>query len=312
MRSFTVLYSCVFLSSFNFSISSINIAYTVVGRNGIRAGVGDTVINDPVLTSDTGSIDIHLTAGWPRSNTYINSVITDNGWRRVDLRVSGVVPGAPNSAADSPVEGRGFVWINGSQSNTFTGTLFVNNANCVVLNKTNGATAVRGNIVASNGGVVGLERSNQIADTSTVTLDGRIRAAGLHFEVIGYDISEKFHQLRVMGRGSLSLFTDYFRKLYLDDLMIDWGSELLVKGYNAELTFLLVRKDSKHLQDALHRVKFQGRREPKASIKDYDANYWQVIPGFPEPATYGAAFSVAAVGLWACRRKQRVPARGSS
>jgi len=121
----------------------------------------------------------------------------------VDLRVSGVVPGAPNSAADSPINGRGFVWLQGSQSNTFTGTLFVNNANCVMLNKTNGATAVRGDIVVSNGGVVGLERSNQIADTSTVTLDGRIRSAGLHYENISYGITEKFHQLVVQGQGSL-------------------------------------------------------------------------------------------------------------
>jgi len=278
----------------------------VIGRNGIRAGAGSTVINDATLTSDSGSVDIHLTAGWPWSNTYINSVITDNGWQSVDLRVSGVVPGAPNSAADSPVEGRGFVWINGSQSNTFTGTLFVNNANCVVLNKTNGATAVRGNIVASNGGVVGLERSNQIADTSTVTLDGRIRSAGLHYENIGYAITEKFYQLRVMGKGSLGFWPSYGRSLYLDDLMIEYGSVLHIKHFHEGLTRLLVRKDSEHLQDSLHRIKFQGRREPKASIKDYDADYWEVIPGFPEPTTYGAAFSVAALALWAYRRKRRV------
>jgi len=91
------------------NISNINVVsvgkYRVVDWKGIRAGAGDTVINDATLTSDSGSVNIHLTVGWPWINTYISSVITDNGWRRADLRVSGVVPGAPNSAADFPIEG---------------------------------------------------------------------------------------------------------------------------------------------------------------------------------------------------------------
>jgi len=218
------------------------------------------------------------------------------------------VPGAPDSAADSDQSDyRGFVWINGNQSNTFTGTLFVNDANCVTLNKTNGATAVRGNIVASNGGVVGLERSNQIADTSMVTLDGRVRSAGLNYENIGYAITEKFHQLVVRGKGSVGFWGwPSSRALYLDDLMIEYGSVLHIKHFHEGYTLLLVRKDSEHLQDALHRIKFDGRKEPKASIKDYDASYWQVIPGFPEPAAYGAVLASAACALALCRRKMCV------
>jgi len=220
------------------------------------------------------------------------------------LRVRGRVPGAPNSAADSPVNNRGFVWLTGRESNTFTGKLFVNDANCAVLNKLNGATAVRGDIVAANGGVVGLERGHQIADTSIVTLDGRVRSAGLHYETAYYEIVEKFHQLVVMGDGSLLWGNaGYGRALYLDDLMIETGGSLLIKEYQDGVTFLLVRKGSANLSSALNRIKFRGRREPKASIANYNADYWQVIPGFPEPTTYGAILASASCAFALCRRK---------
>jgi len=87
--------------------------------------------------------------------------------------------------------------------------------------------------------------------------------------------------------------------------MIEYGSVLHIKYFHEGLAWLLVRKASEHLQDSLHRIKFDGRREPEASLKDYNADYWQVIPGFPEPATYGAIFTGGAIGLvfWRKRRE---------
>jgi len=62
-------------------------------------------------------------------------------------------------------------------------------------------------------------------------------------------------------------------------------------------TFLLVRKDSVNLHDALNRIKFLNRLETKGSLREYDKDYWEIIPGFPEPSTYGAILSAIALGL---------------
>jgi len=69
--------------------------------------------------------------------------------------------------------------------------------NALFLNKNNGATAIQGDIFVSLSGAISLWKSNQIADTSTVTLDGREGLAGFVFDMMAYEVKEKFHQLVV-------------------------------------------------------------------------------------------------------------------
>jgi len=271
----------------------------VVDEKGIVGTYTELWVNDRILTSGSGRLDIHIRGAWggwngswwdPNSGNWyggvihIDSSITNNGSMQVGLRVS-----------DKLVNGsvlhylRGFVFLRGNTSNTFTGVTEVIDGNFLHLNKSNGATAIQGNIVVRTGGYVLLWQSNQIADTSTVTLDGREEMVGFLFDQMRYEMSEKFHKLVVMGKGLFAFHRrPNKRTLFLDDLMIEAGGILYVRDWADGVTKLLVRKSSEHLQNALRRIKFDGRREPKASVKDYDANYWEVIPGFPEAATYGA------------------------
>jgi len=62
--------------------------------------------------------------------------------------------------------------------------------------------------------------------------------------------------------------------------------------------YLLVRKDSRHLYDALSPIRLEGRAEHRAWVADY----WQVIPAFSEPATYGAILGAVGFGLFVWRK----------
>jgi len=175
----------------------------------------------------------------------------------------------------------------------------------LLLNKNNGATAIQGNILVRRGGTVSIWQSNQIADTSTVTLDGRELMAGFAFDMMSYALTEKFHQLVVRGEGKV-LFHNKpnSRTLFLDDLLIEQGGVLYVGDWADGLTKLLVRKDSEHLRESLSRIRFEGYDPARISLVEYDANYWEVS-GLPEPATYGAVSAAGLCGLMAWRRRKR-------
>jgi len=291
-------------------------AHRIVDEKGIVGNTNSELwITDKTLTSDSGRVDIHIRGAWgswhggswwdPNSGTWfggvihINSSITNNGAIRVGLRVSDKLV-----SGSVPHYMRGFVFLRGNISNTFTGVTEVIDGNLLHLNKSNGATAIQGDIVVKTGAYVLLWQSNQIADTSTVTLDGREEMVGFLFDQMRYEMSEKFHKLVVIRQGLLAFHRKpNKRTLFLDDILIEEGGILYIRDWVDEGTKLLVRKDSEHLQDALHRIKFEGLREPKASIKDYDANYWEVGPGFPEPASYGAIL-VGVVGFVVRRRRR--------
>ncbi|KXU34624.1 hypothetical protein AXK11_08160 [Cephaloticoccus primus] len=117
-------------------------------------------------------------------------------------------------------------------------------------------------------------------------------------EVTGNGVIDYYHSLdRQHPHGD--------HRLYLDDLEIEWGGQLTIKNWMLSRDFLLVRKDSEHLNDALSRIKFEGHWEWRAALKDFDKDYWQLIPGIPEPSTYGAALGVVAVGACLMRRRQK-------
>jgi len=87
------------------------------------------------------------------------------------------------------------------------------------------------------------------------------------------------------------------RLLYLDDLSVCDGSTLVVQAWQKGIHRLLVRKDSQHLYESLEQIMFEHDKGAKAGLRDYNKDYWEIGPGFPEPATYGAIFASGAVGL---------------
>jgi len=59
----------------------------------------------------------------------------------------------------------------------------------------------------------------------------------------------------------------------------------------------------------LNQIVFEGYQDYFTTLKDYDADYWQITPWgakpAPEPSTYGAILGAVGLALVAWRRKRR-------
>jgi len=91
--------------------------------------------------------------------------------------------------------------------------------------------------------------------------------------------------------------------LILDDLIIKDGAALNILGWKEGRDYLLVHKDSKHLQDALKKLSIDGWGKNQIYLKSYDKDYWS-IEAAPEPSTYGAIFGTVGLGIVALRRRR--------
>ncbi|KXU34199.1 hypothetical protein AXK12_07965 [Cephaloticoccus capnophilus] len=191
--------------------------------------------------------------------------------------------------------------LTGDQANTFTGDVIVEGRmNTLHLNKSDGVTSILGNIFVRKLASVNIVSSDQIADSSTVTLSER---AILSFSAEPKAIREKIHALVVKeGTSRLSFYhsegiRDNFKKtLILDDLLISDDGFLQISGWEAGRDHLLVRKDSEHLADAFKKITIDGWAKNQVYLKDYDKEYWS-IEAAPEPSTYGAILGAVGLGL---------------
>jgi len=201
------------------------------------------------------------------------------------------------------IRGRGRLGLVGSLSNTFTGDVFVLDGSALSLRKDNGAVAVQGNIYVKNGSNLTLDKSNQIAKNSILLLDNSV----YNFFNLDYYNTPIFQSLRrvtIEGNSSVDFSPyDYRQSFLFDDILINYNSFLTINSWRDKFHFFLVRKDSEHLYDALARIKFGGYSGSKAELKDYDADYWEIIPAFPEPSIYGAILGAVGLGLVAWRRR---------
>jgi len=274
----------------------------VLGEAGLVLGtVGPSVIYDGVLTSSSGQIKINSIFD-SIYLTQIESVISDNG----DLKV-----GVDLVRSDQGSGGRG-IWLAGDQSNTFTGDFNLKGIVRVNLAKKGGAIAISGNLNITNGAAIRILRNEQINDKSRVLLKSGSAGAS-HIQFHGHeqaDITETFHQLVVDGTNVLDFgggdkegYRHGIRKLILDDLEILDGGHLVIAGWANQRDFLLVRKDSEHLQDALKKLSFSGQPN-RIHFVDYNKDYWE-ISNAPEPAVYGAV--IGALGACLATRKRKRP-----
>jgi len=92
--------------------------------------------------------------------------------------------------------------------------------------------------------------------------------------------------------------------LFLDDLIIKDRSLLRISGWETGRDFLLVRKDSKHLADAMKKLTIDGWAKNQIYLKEYDKNYWS-IEAAPEPAVCGAILGAVALSIVGWRRRRR-------
>jgi len=289
-------------------VADPNIAFPVVNLNGhkitidsggieVNPGTRLAQFRDGILTSSESFLETRF-LGQAFSAIGLNVVIADSS-HKVGLRITG------NGYVDS-----GF-YLYGGLSNTFTGNVEVSGIrNHLVLRKTGGAIAVRSNILVKDGAILRFEGSNQLLRTSSVTL--KTNGVLQNLSLSGSDITNTFKSLVVEDNGIVhfnhtegnSANAKYY--IYLDDLIINQGAHLEVKDWQDGRDFLLVRKNSQNLADALERMAFEGYNPADIHLRNFNSTYWQ-ISALPEPSTYGAIVSIIGLGFWALRRRKRHP-----
>jgi len=191
--------------------------------------------------------------------------------------------------------------MTGNEANTFTGDVELSNV-YVELMKPYGRVSIRGNVFVKNNSRLLFATSHQLSRSSVVTLN----IGQIYFSYLGGDVTQSFKQLIVDNSGTLAFehqnSATTIKKLYLDDLLIRYGGELRVEGWAEGRDFILVKKTSRNLGDALRRMKFVGYDPSKIQLEDYNSEYWEV-KGAPEPATYGAGLMLGVLGLVRYRRR---------
>jgi len=287
------------------SISSYNINGYLIRDEIIVDSRRPSQIEGGILTARSGRITIRCVSEG-RYLLEINSIISDNGKQRVGVDL----------VRDDGGQGHTGVSLNGSESNNFTGDFNVKGMVKLNLSKMDGVIAISGDLNIVNGGEVRLIGNEQINNSSRVLLKSGVNGPSYIYFNAGFhdDVTETFYQLTVDGVNIFDFGCEYewghkhgIRKLILDDLEILDGGHLEIRSWANQRDFLLVRKDSKHLQDALKKLNFSGQPN-RVYLVDYNKDYWEVSNA-PEPAVYGAVIGTLGVGLAIQRRKWlRVPA----
>jgi len=252
-------------------------------------------------------IDVHLTGLYPRAKAILRGNITAD-----ILEVDGYISGA--NVRDPLNKKYGVLYLEGTSSNSLK-DIWVSGINLVVLHKYPGNRAAQHYIKAVNGGIVGVEHSDQIADNATVYLEGgrgMSEFCFISFSHSYHDLFDDFNKLKVSGECMLNFYhndRDYYlsdQTLYLNDLEIEAGGLLHIFRWGNGRARLLVRKTSAHLSESLKRLVFEGYSAKKAGLRHYSSDYWEIGPGFPEPATYGAVFGTVGLGLALWRKRRRL------
>jgi len=166
---------------------------------------------------------------------------------------------------------------------------------------------IAGDLDIYGGSQAGIYRDQTISASSIVTFkyaSNQRFAPTLYFAT--YPVNQHIHKVIVEESGVFSFGAHEVsghRFLFMDDLVIAPSSEFTISWYFSD-THLLLRKDSKHLSESLSRIRFSQNPSKRAGIREYNADYYEIGPGFPEPATYGASLSAAGLVLWFCRRRK--------
>jgi autotransporter-associated beta strand protein len=212
--------------------------------------------------------------------------------------------------------GTGNLTLSGTTANTLTGNTTVNDGT-LVLAKSNGVTALAGNVTIGDGrgiDILRLDANEQIADSATVTLRGgplgdsanvaRLELNGTTATTTQDSRIESFGKLDVTGNSVLDFGGGDAGSptyLYLDFLSVAADSQLTVANWMEFTDFILV-KTANFDANQLPRVTFNGFNGT-ASFKAYDAIYTQITP-IPEPATFAGITGILVVAGVLSRRRR--------
>jgi len=299
----------IWMDQENDSVLGLQGKTLTVGAGGINVSYSDKrlYLGNGQITSNESAIVIHAGTygtgnfteeGQPVNLSFsLSAVIKDHKDHKVGLILTGKHPAGERG------QERGIVALEGDRSNTYTGDTVVDGVyNALYLSK-------KSDLYVKNGAAVNLLRSNQIADSSSVFLT----SAGLMFSSLQGERIEKIRALIVekgVGRfdfGHTERSINDKRTLILDDLMISKGALLRIIRWQEGRDHLLVRKDSKHLADAMKKITIDGWAKNQVYLKDYDKDYWS-IEAAPEPAICGAILGAMGLGVFVLRR--RLASRG--
>ncbi|GAB1489782.1 hypothetical protein MASR2M8_22360 [Opitutaceae bacterium] len=190
--------------------NAISVTGTGVGGNGAIRNVSGTNTMSGTIT-ETGNATITADAGSTLNltgtitGTNVNTTFGGGG----ALSAARITTGAGAVTINST--GTGTVTYNGANANTYTGATTVNNGT-LILGKTAGVNAVAGDLVigdsigAAASANVQLNASNQIADTSSVTIysDGRLNLNNQSETIRNLNSSSTTAQV-ALGSGTLNV-----------------------------------------------------------------------------------------------------------
>jgi len=148
--------------------------------------------------------------------------------------------------------------------------------------------------------------------------DQAILQLGGNGPAYGAGTKQHLAELRIEGRGTID-----FRGgdggeaniLWIEELIFSSTSDrLFIRNWYEYEDLLLVRRtyidglEGSDRAQLLRQIVFEGYQDYQTTLKDYDANYWQVYPfgrlvPFPEPSTYGAILGSVGIGLWGWRKR---------
>ncbi|MGE9291824.1 MAG: hypothetical protein ACQKBT_12570 [Puniceicoccales bacterium] len=200
---------------FRVGAGASNQTLTLTSGNITRASTntgGGAIVGD---TSQTGGGILTLATG-ASGFTFTN----ERG--NADLEIQAIISGAGKTAT---IDGAstGEVHYSGDQANTLTGLTTVLHAGTLVVRKTEGTTAINGDLSIS--GNFRLESSHQIVDSADITLVSGEFDAGTYSETMG-TLTQSGTSILNIGSGSLS-FADSSAEVWSGTLQVyNWTEGL--------------------------------------------------------------------------------------